>query len=125
MDTDIDTDTDGCKYRWIQIQYGLIQIDKLFNFICNSRFDGWIDCIHDSTIQIDKLFNFICNSRFDGWIDCIHDSTIQIDKLFYFIWNSGFDGWIDYIHDCIHDSTIQMDTDTDTNADGYKYNTDG
>ena len=30
-----------------------------------------------------------------------------------------FDGWIDCIHDCIHDSTIQMDMDTD--RDGYRY----
>ena len=33
-----------------------------------------------------------------------------MDKLLNFIWNSRFDGWID----CIHDSTIQMGTDTDT-----------
>ena len=43
--------------------------------------------------------------------------TIQMDtdtdKLFNFIWNSRFDGWID----CIHDSTIQMNTD----AHGYRY----
>ena len=25
-----------------------------------------------------RLFNFIWNSRFDGWIDCNHDSKIQI-----------------------------------------------
>ena len=115
---------------------GTIQMDKLFNFIWNSRFDRWIDCDHDSSMQIDKLFNFIWNSRFDGWIDCIHDcihSTIQMDtdpdgyryrykwigiqygwiqmdKLFNSIWNSRFDRWIDCIHDCLH-STIQMDTD--------------
>ena len=71
---------------------------------------------------MDKLFNFIWNFRFDGWIDCDHDSTTQIDKLFNFIWNSRSDGWIDCIHDCIH-STIQMDRDTDT--DGYRYNMDG
>ena len=86
MDTDTNTDGYRCRYRWIQIQYGWIQIDILFNFIWNPRFDGWIDCYHDSTIQIEKLFNFIWNSRFDGRIDCIHD--------------------------CIH-STIQIDTDTD------------
>ena len=31
---------------------------------------------------MDKLFNFTWNSRFDGWIDCIHDcihSTIEMD----------------------------------------------
>ena len=61
---------------------------------------------------MDKLFNFICNFRFDRWIDCNHDSTIQIDKLSNFIWNCRFNGWIDCIHDCIH-SAIQMDTDTD------------
>ena len=71
---------------------------------------------------MDKLFNFIWTARFDGWIDCDHDSTIQIDKLFNFIWNSRFDEWIDCIHDCIH-STIQMDTVTDT--DGCIYNMDG
>ena len=37
--------------------------------------------------------------------------------------STEFDGWIDIIHDCIHDSTIQMDTDMDT--DGYRYNMDG
>ena len=60
MHTDMDTDAYRYrykyKYRWIQIQYRWIQIDILFNFIWNSRFDGWIDCIHDcihSTIQMD------------------------------------------------------------------------
>ena len=48
----MDTDTDGYRYNT-----DTIQMDKLFNFIWNSRFDGWIDCIHD----------------------CIHDSTIQMD----------------------------------------------
>ena len=63
---DRDTDTDGYRYKWMD------------NFTWNSRFDGWIDCIH-STIQIDKLFTFIWNSKFDGWIDCIHDTTTQMD----------------------------------------------
>ena len=60
-------------------------MDKFSHFIWNSRFDRWIDCIHDSTIQMDTdtdadtdgLFKFIWNSRFDRWIDFDHDSTIQ------------------------------------------------
>ena len=104
MDTDTDTNTDGYRYRWIQMDRDTDTGGHRYNM------DEY------------RWINFNWNSRFDGWIDCDHDTTIQIDKLFNFMWNSRFDGWIDYIHDCIH-STIQMDRDTDGyryNMDGYR-----
>ena len=77
----MDSNTDTDQYRYNTEGYRLI---NFLNFIWNSRFDRWIDCIHDSKIQMDTD----TDGHRHRWIKIEIQMQIQMDM-----------------------NTVQMDTD--------------
>ena len=63
-------------------------MDKFYNFIWNSKFDRWIDCIHDSTLQMDTDTDTDTDGHRHRWIQMqiqMDTDTIRMDTDRYIV----------------------------------------